>query len=394
MVFPQHANDTDAEAAYQNVQEIVDAGYYPVYWNTTSSVLRILTSSGWDTYSPGGGGGTSVLADGSVAMTADLDLDSNKITNLANGTAAGDAVNKSQLDLVQNGIKFKAAVTVATTADLSATYNATTGGSQNNGQLTGVATDIDGYTLQVGDRVLVKDQSNADENGIYEVTAIPSTVTLERSDDFDVDAEVDQSAVTYVLNGDVYGNSTFVLLTADPITVGGASGSDLNWTIFGGAPGDTGFIDLADTVVACKDATNQAWVDSGIRGGDTIHTTVAVRETMPLQKAQNVTGTVTLDLEDGNTHRVIVNPSSPATITIGQPSNITSISEMQSITLYIKNIASTPGNLTLAWHSWWKFPDGAPTGIDTQNDTLIIDGQILGLHTGVTNVFNSKQVTI
>lgn len=42
--------------------------------------------------------GTVTRADGSVAFTADQSMGSNKITNLAAGTAAGDAVNKTQLD--------------------------------------------------------------------------------------------------------------------------------------------------------------------------------------------------------------------------------------------------------------------------------------------------------
>ena len=41
---------------------------------------------------------TIILADGSVPMTGALDAGSQKITSLANGTAAGDAVNKAQLD--------------------------------------------------------------------------------------------------------------------------------------------------------------------------------------------------------------------------------------------------------------------------------------------------------
>ena len=60
---------------------------------------------------------------------------------------------------------------VATTGNLSGTYN------NGNGTITASsngAISIDGVTLSVNDRVLVKDQTNQTENGFYKVTAVGS----------------------------------------------------------------------------------------------------------------------------------------------------------------------------------------------------------------------------
>ena len=61
---------------------------------------------------------TVVRADGVQAMTADLNMGSNKITNLAAGTAATDAINKSQLDAAVSGLDFQADILDIQTNDI------------------------------------------------------------------------------------------------------------------------------------------------------------------------------------------------------------------------------------------------------------------------------------
>ena len=72
------------------------------------------------------------------------------------GFGSDSLVNKSYVDSVANGLDVKASVRVATTGNLSATYN------NGNGTLTASsngAISIDGVSLSADDRVLVKDQS-------------------------------------------------------------------------------------------------------------------------------------------------------------------------------------------------------------------------------------------
>ena len=80
-------------------------------------------------------------------------------------------VNKSYVDAVANGLDVKKSVRVATTGNLAGSYN------NGNGTITASsngAISIDGVSLSVDDRVLVKDQTSQVENGFYKVTTVGS----------------------------------------------------------------------------------------------------------------------------------------------------------------------------------------------------------------------------
>jgi len=111
-------------------------------------------------------------------------------------------VDKAYVDAVATGIFPKEAVLVATTG---------------NTILSGLTT-IDGILISNGDRVLVKNQTNAEENGVY----ISSGSTWSRSADFDgaPSGEVSQGALIPVLTGNTNISTSWILITADPITVG------------------------------------------------------------------------------------------------------------------------------------------------------------------------------
>lgn len=87
--------------------------------------------------------------------TADFSMNSKKLTNLAEPTLAQDAATKNYVDSVAQGLDVKTSVMAATTANIT---------------LSGTQT-IDGIALVAGDRVLVKNQSTASQNGIYAVAA-------------------------------------------------------------------------------------------------------------------------------------------------------------------------------------------------------------------------------
>jgi hypothetical protein len=109
---------------------------------------------------------------------------------------ATDITNKSYVDgLVASGIHFHQPVRVESPINLNATYNngvAGVGATLTNAG-TQVALSIDGVTLSVNDRVLVYQQTNQTQNGIYVVSNVGSGSTnwvLTRSSD----------ANTYVIN--------------------------------------------------------------------------------------------------------------------------------------------------------------------------------------------------
>lgn len=129
-----------------------------------------------------------------------LDLTGQKITNLADGTAASDAVTKAQLDAIARGLDWKNSVRAATTANITLSAPQT----------------IDGVAVIAGDRVLVKDQTTASTNGIYVVAA----GAWSRATDFDDSTEVTAAASIPVESGTVNGDAVFILTNDGAITVG------------------------------------------------------------------------------------------------------------------------------------------------------------------------------
>jgi hypothetical protein len=118
-----------------------------------------------------------------------------------------DAANKAYVDASRSGLDVKASVRVATTAAINLS--------------TDLEADdvIDGVTLVAGDRVLVKNQGTASENGIYVAVALGAGVAS-RSTDADTSAEVTTGMFTFVSEGTVNADSGFVLTTNDTITLG------------------------------------------------------------------------------------------------------------------------------------------------------------------------------
>ena len=113
-------------------------------------------------------------------------------------TANTDIVNKQYVDAVAQGLNPKQAVKCATTANIT---------------LSGLQT-IDTYTTLSGDRVLVKNQSTASENGIYVASASGWT----RATDMDTWSEV-PGAYTVVLYGSANYQTGWVSTSADTGTI-------------------------------------------------------------------------------------------------------------------------------------------------------------------------------
>ena len=100
-----------------------------------------------------------------AAPSASVSLNSQTITNLSDPVNAQDAATKSFVEATAQGLDVKDSCVAATTA------NITISTALNNGDT------LDGVTLSTNDRVLVKDQSTASENGIYVVGSSPARAT-------------------------------------------------------------------------------------------------------------------------------------------------------------------------------------------------------------------------
>lgn len=135
-------------------------------------------------------------------MSGAIAMGTNKITGLGTPTADTDAANKGYVDSVAQGLDVKPSVRAATTANIT---------------LSGTQT-IDGVAVVAGDRVLVKDQATAGQNGIY-VVAVGSWT---RSADMDAWAEF-PGAFFFVEDGTVNDNSGWVCTVAPGGTLGTTS---------------------------------------------------------------------------------------------------------------------------------------------------------------------------
>ncbi len=155
----------------------------------------------------------------------DVSITGGTITGLPTPTNGSDAATKSYTDSLATGFSPRDAVVVATTANLTATYaNGTAGVGAtltNSGTLAALA--IDGVTLSVAARVLVKDQSAASRNGIYTVTTAGSGAVawvLTRATDYDSASEVAGGTYTVVSAGSTNAGSLWVEGNAGPFVIG------------------------------------------------------------------------------------------------------------------------------------------------------------------------------
>ena len=146
--------------------------------------------------------------------TGPVSFNNQKITTLADGTAATDAATFGQLSNAIQGFDWKEPVRAASTANIT---------------LTAPGAAIDGITMAAGERFLAKDQTAHQQDGIYQWNGAASTAT--RVTDMDVAGEA---------------NNATVLVEAGTVNIGSV------WT--------------QTATVATLDTTPMAWVKSSSTG--------------------------------------------------------------------------------------------------------------------------------
>jgi len=165
-------------------------------------------------------------------MQLDLKVD------LTNPYAGGSAdkwnpagANPWQLQPGATSWDLEFSVTYDTTVSTGAAYNAS-GGTAGTGAFTGAPTVVDGVTLADDNRVLVKDQTDLKQNGIYKVVSAAGQ-TWERAADQDgaPGAEVSSGNHTYVEQGSVWVHTDWTLKGDGIITL---NTHDLDWGQTGG----------------------------------------------------------------------------------------------------------------------------------------------------------------
>ena len=228
-------------------------------YNSTTDVIAVYANGAWrslpHTIVSGGGAGiaealTVSTSNGTVTLTLNVaDTDSagllpaamwNMLTDatsdatasklvkrdasgnakVATPTDAAHIATKGYVDAARQGLDVKQSVRAATVGAINISADLEAGDL------------IDGVTLVAGDRVLVKNQSTATENGIYVAVA---SGAASRSSDANGTAdtgELKPGTFTFVEEGAVNSDKGFVVSTNGTITIGSTS---IAWTQFSGA---------------------------------------------------------------------------------------------------------------------------------------------------------------
>ena len=195
----------------------VTIGSTNVSLGATSTSLTGLTQVDVDNITINGNEISSTDTNGNISLnpngTGTVAVNSARVTGLADPVDAQDAATKAYVDARSAGLDPKASVRAATTANITLSNTQT----------------VDGVSLQVGDRVLVKDQSTASQNGIYVV----ASGSWARSSDMDEPAEMTSGVFFFVEEGTANADAGFVITTdGGAITVGVDA---VNFTQFSGA---------------------------------------------------------------------------------------------------------------------------------------------------------------
>jgi len=275
-----------------------------MYFNTATFTLMVYANAAWkkSVHSIASGGGAGIAealtvseSNGTVTLTlnvADTDSaglmpaamwqaitdatdaatasklvkrDSSGNAKVADPTDAAHIATKGYVDAARQGLDVKASVRVATTGAVLLASGLEAGDV------------IDGVTLAEGDRVLVKNQGTASENGIY-VAVASAAGAASRADDANTSAKITTGMFTFVSEGTVNGDNGFVLTTNDAITLGTTG---LDFVQFSGAgqviagnglTKDGNTLDVVGTAGRITANANSIDIDSTYIGQNTITT--------------------------------------------------------------------------------------------------------------------------
>ena len=183
-----------------------------------------LTSLDVDNITIDGNTVSSTNSNGNIVLdpngTGTVDVSGAKLTTVGTPSQSTDAATKGYVDGVVNGLDIKKSVDFASTANVAGTYNngAGTITAGSNGALS-----MDGGSPAIGQRVLLKDQTDNVQNGIYSVTTAGNAgaaYVLTRATDADANAEISGGAFFFVEQGSANADNGYVTTHNGTPTIG------------------------------------------------------------------------------------------------------------------------------------------------------------------------------
>lgn len=179
------------------------SGTAPIQASETSGVVTVSIDPATTSAAGSLSAADKTLIDGATSQdtaSALVKRDSGKRFRAADPSDAQDVATKNYVDTVSQGLDVKQSVRAATTANIT---------------LSGTQT-IDGVSVIAGNRVLVKNQSSGENNGIYVVASGSWT----RATDADTSGKVTPGMFSFVEEGTSNADSGWVLTVDGSVTLG------------------------------------------------------------------------------------------------------------------------------------------------------------------------------
>jgi len=204
-----------------------------------------------------------------AAASSAVSINAQRLTSVADPSAAQDAATKAYVDAIAQGLDVKQSCRVVATTNL--------------GTLSGNYV-IDGVTTVNGDRLLLTGQTTASANGIW----VTASGAWARATDADTSAKVTSGMYTFIVAGTANADSGWALITPDPIVLGTTALTFTQVTGAGQITAGAGLTKTSNTidVVAHADGSIVVNADSvqlgviatdaqhGVRAGGTTHAAV------------------------------------------------------------------------------------------------------------------------